>query len=352
MARSDLPKGYGGWQVIDATPQEQSADTYCLGPASVEAVRKGEIGLQYDTMFVVSEVNADIIHWKEDAEAEIGYSQMRSQNYFIGKKILTKCRQQSDKCEDLISCYKNPEGSQEERLQLLNAARNAHLWYLYDTPISGTEDVEFDLIEIDEIMIGQPFNVQVQVKNKSDQARKIFAVLSAISIYYTGVTNRPIKQVKKEISLAPQQSQSLKMTVSPAEYLNKLVDYAMVKISATGCVDETRQSWAEEDDFMVKKPEMEVKIEQAAVVNQPLQVTWTLINPLATPLDNCRFSVEGLGFARPKIQKLPDVAGGGTFVHSETFVPKKAGERKLVATFSSTQLTEVHGSTTVNVSAN
>ena len=24
MARSDLPSGYGGWQAIDATPQEKS----------------------------------------------------------------------------------------------------------------------------------------------------------------------------------------------------------------------------------------------------------------------------------------------------------------------------------------
>ena len=27
MARKDLPKGYGGWQAIDATPQEASDGT-------------------------------------------------------------------------------------------------------------------------------------------------------------------------------------------------------------------------------------------------------------------------------------------------------------------------------------
>ena len=28
MARKDLPKGYGGWQAIDATPQEESDRKY------------------------------------------------------------------------------------------------------------------------------------------------------------------------------------------------------------------------------------------------------------------------------------------------------------------------------------
>lgn len=42
MARPDLPPGYGGWQVIDATPQETSDGLYRTGPASLEAVRKGK----------------------------------------------------------------------------------------------------------------------------------------------------------------------------------------------------------------------------------------------------------------------------------------------------------------------
>jgi transglutaminase 1 len=31
MARPDLPKGYGGWQAIDATPQETSdGEIHCV----------------------------------------------------------------------------------------------------------------------------------------------------------------------------------------------------------------------------------------------------------------------------------------------------------------------------------
>lgn len=59
MSRPDLPPGYGGWQVVDATPQETSDGLYRTGPTSLEAVRKGEIGFVYDSAFVFSEVNAD-----------------------------------------------------------------------------------------------------------------------------------------------------------------------------------------------------------------------------------------------------------------------------------------------------
>jgi transglutaminase 1 len=37
MARADLPPGYGGWQAVDATPQETSMGMYQMGPASLEA---------------------------------------------------------------------------------------------------------------------------------------------------------------------------------------------------------------------------------------------------------------------------------------------------------------------------
>lgn len=59
MKRPDLGDEYDGWQVIDATPQERSDDLYRCGPASVVAIKKGEIKKPYDNAFVYAEVNAD-----------------------------------------------------------------------------------------------------------------------------------------------------------------------------------------------------------------------------------------------------------------------------------------------------
>lgn len=56
MARPDLPPGHGGWQAIDATPQETSQGIFRCGPASLTAVRNGQVYLKHDTPFVFAEV--------------------------------------------------------------------------------------------------------------------------------------------------------------------------------------------------------------------------------------------------------------------------------------------------------
>ena len=59
MSRSDLPAGFGGWQAVDATPQEESPQGrgYRLGPCPVRAVKLGT-RMNYDVEFVLSEVRA------------------------------------------------------------------------------------------------------------------------------------------------------------------------------------------------------------------------------------------------------------------------------------------------------
>ena len=58
MARPDLPDGFDGWQIIDATPQEESPQGggYRTGPASLTAVKEGN-SVVYDTNFVIAEVS-------------------------------------------------------------------------------------------------------------------------------------------------------------------------------------------------------------------------------------------------------------------------------------------------------
>ena len=43
------------------------------GPASVEAVRRGDLGLGYDVDFVFAEVNADIHTYLSDPSNDLGF---------------------------------------------------------------------------------------------------------------------------------------------------------------------------------------------------------------------------------------------------------------------------------------
>ena len=42
MKRRDLPDGYDGWQVVDATPQEVSLGLFQTGPAPINAIKNGK----------------------------------------------------------------------------------------------------------------------------------------------------------------------------------------------------------------------------------------------------------------------------------------------------------------------
>ena len=74
MSLPDLPKGFGGWQVMDATPHEESPQGrgYRLGPTPHYAVKPGQ-RLKYDVDFVYSEVNADILYYmrQEDCRTDL-----------------------------------------------------------------------------------------------------------------------------------------------------------------------------------------------------------------------------------------------------------------------------------------
>lgn len=44
---------------------------YCCGPASIEAIRRGEVHMPYDTPFVFAEVNADRVNWEVNPYGDI-----------------------------------------------------------------------------------------------------------------------------------------------------------------------------------------------------------------------------------------------------------------------------------------
>lgn len=73
----------------------------------------------------------------------------------------------------------------------------------YSLPSPGKEDVEFDLAELERVNIGEPFAVTVNIKNKSNETRTIQAILSAGSVYYTGVKANLVKRASGDFALQP-----------------------------------------------------------------------------------------------------------------------------------------------------
>lgn len=120
------------------------------------------------------------------------------------------------------------------------------------------------MIDIDTIPFGENFDVIVNIENTSDEPRTIRAMLSASSIYYTGASAFDIKKSQGKFTMQPGQKEVLKIVVHPEEYLNKLVEHSLVKIYAIANVEETKQTWSEEDDFALIKPKMEIAVDDDA----------------------------------------------------------------------------------------
>nr|XP_023022029.1 hemocyte protein-glutamine gamma-glutamyltransferase-like isoform X1 [Leptinotarsa decemlineata]XP_023022031.1 hemocyte protein-glutamine gamma-glutamyltransferase-like isoform X1 [Leptinotarsa decemlineata] len=355
MTRPDLPVGYGGWQIIDATPQEQSDKVMRCGPASVAAVKKGEVGYLYDTPFVFSEVNADIMHFQEDEESDWGFSRTTINQYHVGRKIVTKKLGPTDDdgdsdLLDVTKLYKNPEGTEAERLAVYNAVHGVpRAQELYDIPDRGNEDVAFDLVDIDTVPFGETFCVEVKVENKSEEERTIKAVLSASSVYYTGTTAKDLQKSKGTVKIQPGKKETLRLEITPDEYVGKLVDHSFIKLYAIANVEETKQVWSEEDDFTFIMPQVTITVSGLQKIGETCEVNFSFRNPLDVPLTGCSYTAEGPGIRKPKIIKYRDVLPKEVINMSQSFTAKGSGVRKIVFNFTSKEIHNVHGSTKIKI---
>lgn len=78
------------------------------GPASVIAIREGDVNLDFDLPFIFSEVNADRITWIYDASTG-AQKRTSTDSHSIGRYISTKAVGSYSRM-DVTEKYKYPEG--------------------------------------------------------------------------------------------------------------------------------------------------------------------------------------------------------------------------------------------------
>ncbi|KAJ7313166.1 hypothetical protein JRQ81_004440 [Phrynocephalus forsythii] len=128
MKRPDLPAGFDGWQVVDATPQESSSGIFCCGPCSVEAIKNGLVYLKYDASFCFAEVNSDKVYWQRQSDGtfKIVYVEEKAIGHLISTKAVG-----SHERQDITDLYKHPEGSEAERNAVETAAKYGTKAHIY-----------------------------------------------------------------------------------------------------------------------------------------------------------------------------------------------------------------------------
>jgi len=372
MHRPDQPEEYSGWQALDAARINRDFRDLIsgsCGPCPIEALRRGDVGQRDDIDAFYASLNSYVRYFYEDDESGWGYSPFRQFRLPVSRYILTKSVGRFDDegdedCDDLTNVYRDNERTDEEKFTIFNSCRGIHK----DTP--GFEyqaaafnrvefnpdetdqrifDVTFELDAPERVMIGQAVTIPVLVSNTSSEKRTIQTNICTRSTYYTGNLGPYLKKSSAQMTLEPNQQETVTLTLDSWDYEDKLVDMGFVKITLTGFVKETGQSYADEFDFRFNKPWLKIELDELKQ-GEESSGTFSFTNPLEVPLTDCFITMEMSGTVRPRtIRIVREVRPRENFSYSHTFVPRKSGERRLVASFASRQLSDVIGQRSVVV---
>lgn len=370
MKRWDVPNEYSGWQAFDATPQESSDGLYRAGPASIIAIKEGDINTRYDAGFIFAEINADVIYWGQSEDGRYN-KMMRIDRKRVGNKISTNRPRKNPQPAswfnnpyresieewrlDVTGHYKHPEYSENERAAVYRANQNArrsndatnlsraNTAYRDDLKV---EDVKFELKQKDGIMIGSVFNVVLSIQNTSRETRNVHVKLACTPVYYTGVTSadaKPIKSQSFNIELPPVKTREATMRVTMDDYIHRVIEQATFEIDVFAKVVETDQEYPDTELYRLRRPDLVVSAPEVAKVGQTIHAVITLESPMPVHLTECEWDVEGAHLLRPKTLPCAGVDPYGHVQVELDIIPKQAGERELMASFTSKELQDITG---------
>lgn len=145
-----------------------------------------------------------------------------------------------------------------------------------------------------------------------------------------------------------------------------------MKIHCIATVKETNQTWADEDDFQVLKPTISVKVhidwifiwlcrpsnvystsafqfEEEPLVGRESIVSLSFKNPLRRTLTQCQFNCAGPGLSRNQTIEFRDIAPEEEVRVEHSVVAQRPGPQRIIATFTSKELTDITGSASIDV---
>uniref|UniRef100_H3CC63 protein-glutamine gamma-glutamyltransferase n=1 Tax=Tetraodon nigroviridis TaxID=99883 RepID=H3CC63_TETNG len=344
MTRPDLPAGFGGWQVVDATPQETSdaKGLYRCGPASVLAIKHGELCYPFDAGFVFAEVNSDVVFYSRGKDGAM--QPVRVNQTHVGRMVLTKAAGDTTR-RDITSQYKFPEGTSEERT-VLEKAEGFGCHREKSRPLEADVDLVLPTLEV---AIGDDFELSLGFKNRSDQQRVVEAYISGNVVYYTGVSSAEFMLREPTVTLKPNESVNELVVVESKKYMKHLVEQASLHFIVTGKVKETGQILTAMKVVRLHNPKLSVKVSGANRVSEEMMVMVEFINPFSFALAEVYIRMEGAGVMMPKFKYYSLIPKGSSLIWTEFFVPKRAGTTRVFATLDCPKLRQVQGEASLTI---
>ncbi|XP_074067289.1 protein-glutamine gamma-glutamyltransferase E [Macrotis lagotis] len=354
FVRNDLHSQYNGWQVLDATPQERSQGVFQCGPASVVAVKQGEVNLDFDMPFVFSEVNADQIIWVIGPDNS--KKQASTKTSSVGRFISTKAVGSNSRM-DVTDKYKYPEGSKEERdvfnkaLQRLkpNAGAFGATSSTEENPGERPPTISGKFKVNGTLEVGKEVNLILQLKNLSDDWKTVSVNMTAWTIVYNGTLVHEVWKDSFTASLNPQEEMEYPLKLTYAQYENFLTADNMIRITAVCQVTDEAEVVVERD-VILDNPAITLELLDQARVRTPVNVQVLFANPLDEPVDNCVLTVEGSGLMRGNLRiRVPSLRPKERSNFKFEITPLKSGTKQLLIDFSCSKFPAIKAFLSVDV---
>ncbi|EHB06389.1 Coagulation factor XIII A chain, partial [Heterocephalus glaber] len=340
MTRPDLPVGFGGWQAVDSTPQENSDGMYRCGPASVQAVKHGHVCFQFDAPFVFAEVNSDLIYITAKKDGTHMVESVDATH--IGKLIVTK-QIGGDGIQDITDTYKFQEGQEEERLALETALMyGARKDMKTEGVVKSRSNVNMDF-QVENAVLGKDFKVTITFQNNSPNRYNVTAYLSGNITFYTGVSKTEFKNETFDVVLEPFSFKQKEVLVRAGEYMGQLLEQAFLHFFVTARINESKDVLAKQKSTVLIIPKVIIKVRGAAMVGSDMVVTVEFTNPLKETLQNVWIYLDGPGLLKPKRKMFREIHPNSTVQWEEVCRPWVSGPRKLIASMTSDSLRHVYG---------
>uniref|UniRef100_A0A3P8RWH6 Transglutaminase-like domain-containing protein n=1 Tax=Amphiprion percula TaxID=161767 RepID=A0A3P8RWH6_AMPPE len=329
MVRPDLPAGYGGWQVVDSTPQETSDGHFRCGPAPVAAIKEGNLCHPFDCGFVFAEVtlhsltavccsDSDVVFLKKDRYGTMEVFKVDKTH--VGQGLFTKALG-SDRTWMSPTPTNHPEG--------LNNQNNCKLRLSFQT------------------LLGSDIELLVTLTNQGDVSSKVNCHLDISVVFYTGVEANHFKDVDFPVTVAAKQSEqprqnSVIVKIQADEYLPHLGGQNSIRFILTGSSEE--QSVSAIKVVTLLSPALTVTVGQQKHYQEYLMfVTVTFTNPLKEPLQNVFMYLEGAGVLALRRRYFPKIESQASVSWMESFLPRLAGPRRITAVMYTSNLNQVSG---------
>ncbi|XP_032870483.1 coagulation factor XIII A chain [Amblyraja radiata] len=338
MLRADLPSLYGGWQAVDATPQETSEGMYQCGPASVIAIKEGQVCFPFDAPFVYAEVNSDVVYWTQQNDGSLVKGEVKTDE--VGLLILTK-QVGSDMRMNITDLYKYPEGSPEERLSLATAVQLGVV--KPEAPMDLPKDVSIK-VQVDEnIMVGSNFTLALEFNNHSNENRSAEVQITGYVVFYTGVPKVQMTDENIEVEMEPNEVQQAQVVIKAKDYEDKLVEQLSLQFLITATVPETEQRLVIEKKVTLQIPKLRISVEGEVAYGREVSVVVQFTNPFTKPLEHLVLRIDGLDYAKSDLMLFSRLPENETLKANFSVVLRRHGRWKIIGSLDCPALRQVGG---------